>query len=492
MADKDELQQPQHAQEVQEVSSDLTQLLLNVPQETIDELIQQREGHPETLSKEGVTALRTVLSPLFQAQVSTIRKIAKSMPKFPNILQGILTAYENRPAEFETLSDEKLLQDFAGHVTPEILTHCLELDDTTGAIAENWNTMPVEEKAHFLADEITFPQYLRIFKATNENADKIAPLQQITYSNSEKLKTSTDKLTNEFFSALGMPNRKYTDDGQLSYTEIPYTKTQKGKTKKLSIPLLYTFDHDMDALKQMNLPANFGNDFEFFVTAIMDNLHREGNDLVSLSKVYHEVYGTKNSPSVEGITEIANALRKGIATTVYINDKQVQEAWGNRSENETYNEIVSPAIPVQFVSERFMANGKTASGKVLINGYSPFYMLAKSIDHRTSWDKDVLRLYTGRRTKRYFRILRYLMGQIGWMRNDNSKRRNKMLFKTIYEQTGEKKSRDKQLAKQMVYRLLDEVFIPLGYVKAYKEDEKTDAVWLDVVPEKKRIAQNKA
>ena len=31
----------------------------------------------------------------------------------------------------------------------------------------------------------------------------------------------------------------------------------------------------------------------------------------------------------------------------------------------------------------------------------------------------------------------------------------------------------KQLTRNMLYRLLDEVFIPTGYIKTYKEDDRT-------------------
>ena len=60
------------------------------------------------------------------------------------------------------------------------------------------------------------------------------------------------------------------------------------------------------------------------------------------------------------------------------------------------------------------------------------------------------------------------MIQIGWMRNGT--RSDKILYSSLYSHTGDTTTRGQQLARDMMYRLLDEVFIPAEYVKAYKED----------------------
>ena len=93
--------------------------------------------------------------------------------------------------------------------------------------------------------------------------------------------------------------------------------------------------------------------------------------------------------------------------------------------------------------------------------------VAKPLGHLTAWDKKILRLYTGKRTKRYYSVLRFLMLQIGWMRNGD--RSNKILYSSLYQYTGDTTARAQQLARDMMYRLLDEVFKPAGYITAYRE-----------------------
>ena len=129
-------------------------------------------------------------------------------------------------------------------------------------------------------------------------------------------------------------------------------------------------------------------------------------------------------------------------------------------------------MPVQLASEKFIANGNVAKAQIIINGLSPFYVLSQNIGHFTTWKKEILQLYSGRKTGRYYTVLQYLMSQIAWIRNPNSKRNNKITYRELYEYNGDKSTRAKQLTRDMAYRLLTEVFKPAGYVSSFKEDNK--------------------
>ena len=115
---------------------------------------------------------------------------------------------------------------------------------------------------------------------------------------------------------------------------------------------------------------------------------------------------------------------------------------------------------------------------VKINSFSPFFLVAQPLGHFGAWNKDILRLYGGRRTKRYYAVMHYLIREIGWMLNDKSKRNNKLALQSLYSYAGDKTARAKQLTKKMAYRLLDEVFIPTDYIKSYKEDPQDGGICL--------------
>ena len=128
-------------------------------------------------------------------------------------------------------------------------------------------------------------------------------------------------------------------------------------------------------------------------------------------------------------------------------------------------------MPVQIANERYTANGKIADSVVHIMGHTPFYMVAAPLKHLTEWDKSVLRLYGSKRTERYYNVMWYLLRNIGWMRTPNSQRSTKITYKDIYAHNGDKTPRGKQLTWNMIHTLLNDVFVPAGYVAAYKEEE---------------------
>jgi hypothetical protein len=181
--------------------------------------------------------------------------------------------------------------------------------------------------------------------------------------------------------------------------------------------------------------------------------------------------GETGKPGQKQKNKLYQALIKGITTTIIIDDKEVQKAWGNQK--GTYKEIAGSVLPITMNSEKFIANGYIADSSIKILDFTPFMRLAISIGHVTEWDKKVLQLYTGRKTERYWNTLHFLIREIGWMRNKKSKRSNKILYSNLYTNNGDKSTRDKQLTRDMLYRLLDEVFKETGYISSYKEDSST-------------------
>lgn len=291
-------------------------------------------------------------------------------------------------------------------------------------------------------------------------------LPQIQYNDTDRIKTSTDKFSNLFFS-LYAPQPKGMIEGQRSF--IPVRYESEGAKKDITLFYDYTFNeaiiHKYDLSKQFT-------DEAFFVASIIDNLYDEGNTTVSLTKMWHEM-GNSGSPSTDALTELNKILQLGLSTIIEADISEVQTGWGLTDKKTTKN-LISPVMPIQILEEKFNANGKTANAIINITGHTPFYLVGYPIDHYTTWSKDILRLYKGRRTARYYSVLRYLISNIGWLRNPKSKRSNKLTYKDLYEKTGAKTTRAQQLTKEMLYRLIDEVFIPTGYVKTRVEDTQNE------------------
>lgn len=303
----------------------------------------------------------------------------------------------------------------------------------------------------------------------------------VQYKKTTQIKTITDKLANVFFSLMA-PASSGTQaiDGQRQMTPLRY----ECSNAKKEITLFYDYVFDEEILQKYGIAKKF-DDFDFLVMSIIDNLYSAGNELVSYTKIYYEM-GGEGSPTSKQLEPIYYSLLKGMTTTIMIDDAQAQEAW--KAETKRYNEIVSPVMPVQLGNERLVVNGKLVNGFVRINNISPFMQVAKPLGHLTAWDKDVLRLYKGRKTKRYYSVMRFLIVQIGWMRNGNRSR--KIKYDTLYKHTGDTTTRAQQLARDMMYRLLDEVFIPTHYVKSYKEEgDPTPGVKLTICKNRQALTE---
>lgn len=329
------------------------------------------------------------------------------------------------------------------------------LDDLLSEAETGSDGLPVD-------DSIVMQAIAAARAARDADAEK-KQLPKVAYTKGTKdVKTVTDKFANLFFS-IAAPQSKGELNGQRQFIPVRYEK----RGAKKEITLLYDYSFNEDTIQRFGLSRNF-DDQAFFVASVVDNLLDEGNSTISATKLWHEM-GNDGSPSADALTNLINILRLGMSTIITADISQIVEAWGIAKDGKS-RELISQVIPVQIAHEKFAANGKTASAMINITGHTPFYIIGYPLNHYTTWSKDILRRYKGRRTKRYYSVLRFLITQIGWMRNGKSRRSNKILYESLYEYTGDKTTRARQLSRDMMYKLFDEVFIPTGYISAYKED----------------------
>ena len=337
--------------------------------------------------------------------------------------------------------------------------------------AKNFDDIAHRYTVAELLDELSDPEsdLTQIIKAARAAAsnDPEGQLQKIRYNTgTNEIKTSTDKLTNVFYS-IAAPKSKTALAGQREMIPLKYERDNAEK----EITLFYDYAFDKKLMQSLGLDLSFDS-YDYFVAAVCDNLLLQGNKVVSLTKIFHEM--NEGSPTGSQLEDLYNSLVKGATTTIYMDDREVREAWGLLDKEDTYSEIISPVMPLQIHGKKFKANGKIAKAQIVINNLSPFFALSQDIGHYSTWKKEILMLYTGRKTKRYYSVLHFLMTQISWLRNPKSNRSNKITYAALYSYTGAKTTRDKQLSRDMAYRLLEEVFKPAGYVKSYIEDNKGD------------------
>lgn len=305
-----------------------------------------------------------------------------------------------------------------------------------------------------------------------------------------QVSASTDLLSNVFFTASGaiLLNgfKSDTPNGQISFNELPYNK-------KSGLSISYTYYFLDDELQKRGIRNNYGDEFDFFVAMILDNLFIEGGGEdgatveITAKMLFRELYGTKGRPGGKQTKKVIEAIIKGNLGKIMIDDRDLQIEYGNVSDDATYTVKYRTILDIDEIEEqRNVKTGALKDFKFVMRRHTPFYDLARSLNHITTWDKDVLKLFGGYRSRHYWRILKYLLHELSWMRNQKSKRDTKHLYESIYKSAGEKTQRDKQLGREMLLKLLSDVFIPLHYVRSFKESKDGEAIYIYPYTDKER------
>lgn len=397
-------------------------------------------------------------------QSETYRNIKDNMQAFNKFLEESRAKYETLAAagaDFQDLlpflqmeldeARENNDPDYADCILEDVLLY--GYDDNFQPTDSIFR--PLIERARQKLEE-----HRAITEAVEEIEQAAEELPRINYHNSKQVKTVTDKWMN-FFYSFNAPMPKGIIDGQRAMLPLKYENSKS----KNEITLWYDYEYNDEALSRVGVPKGFSG-YDYFIATTLDNLKEGGNDKVSYSKILDEM---GIDPAQKNIEKLAKALVKGATTTIFVNDSEVQKAWGNKN----YHEIISRVLPITIGNERAIANGFVTDGIIEIDNFSPFRRLAGDLKHLTQWKKEIFLLYKGRKTDRYWNVLQVLIREIGWMRNSN-KRKPKILYSLFYIQNGDKTPRDKQNTRAMIYRLLEEVFKPAGYVRSFEEDNSTE------------------
>lgn len=365
----------------------------------------------------------------------------------------------------KVLKDPKNRRKYKGITAAEVLENM----DIMGRVVN-----PGEISAEILkkAESKKRAQAARDIQKKKQGKAQEQAAQVIRYEQGDTLQTTGTKLANEFYS-IAPPFNEI--DGQLTLNTV---YANKGGN---NIAVYSWFHFNEGELKQYGITRRNFTDYDYFVAMVCNNLFLENNRQVSLTKIWREMGNTK-TPNPRQLQELREALILGATTILHINNKEVLDAW--KAETETYSDIVSPVIPAQLKTDYFRANGNIANETIIINGISPFIIVADPLNQIQTWDKQILKLYQGSRSGRYWRVMHYLMREIAWIRNDTA-RSNKITIDHLCAAVGDKTRADRQRTLKLTYELLDTVFIPLDYISSYKTDNKDGGIVMRFNKERK-------
>lgn len=290
-------------------------------------------------------------------------------------------------------------------------------------------------------------------------------LPTVSYTNRPGIELTTDKLMTVFFGANAPAAPKGQVPGQMAFLPVKYEKTGAPE-----ITLYYTYDFDNDLFSRLKLEKKI-DDEDYFILSFIASYWRSGERSISVVKLYKDMTG--DNPNNTQLTALTNRLIKIAGTNIFINDRQVRQAWGIEDEKKTYKEILTPLAPIKVGAERFMARGQVVEAGIEILSEPDIMKLGYEMGQYTTIPKNLLHVKkkTGRRlsrTPRFYRVLHFLIRRIASMKSGNLSA--KILYDTFYSETGETTARGKQLARDCMYIILDHFKECDKWITGYREE----------------------
>lgn len=314
-------------------------------------------------------------------------------------------------------------------------------------------------------------------KAANEKAaaKQGQPIHYNKASNDTKL--STTKFTNEFFTP--MPTFQEID-GQIAIPNIAYITSEE----KEAI-LTATFSVNRALLKKYNIKsAALDYGYDYFVMSKLDKNFLEGNTEITLTHLLNDLGIPTSQAEMQKLFE---SLVKGLAIITDVNNKQVLDAWNIDTTN--YKEVIGSIMPITIETERKRIDGQLSKMTIKINDYSPFYKVSEPLGQLQSWDNQLFISYKGRRTPKYWRIMRYLCKEIAWMKSEKGKQKRKksISIDSVSAYVGDKTAKQKYDTKEMTWKILRECFVKCHYIDSgLIENNRTGAIELEIISDTRR------
>ena len=313
-------------------------------------------------------------------------------------------------------------------------------------------------------ENISFYDAVQAVKeAVEKSGPQAAELPAIIYKHSGTIETSIDKLANIFTGiSAAQPDKEI--DGQMSFATPERVKYERDGTPEIT--LTYSYTQNRAALNKYGVNGKI-TDYDFFVQTALDNLLTNGNSLVSVTQIFKEMHGNRQPNSTQ-TKKLLDSLRRNLSTIITIDDYEVMKAWHklDPKKGEKYHVVTGALAPVKIGEEFFTANGKPVQNAIKILDHPPVLQIGKQIGQYTTIPRSLLDNNISK-TDRYYRVLHYLITAIARMRSGT--RKHKILYSTFYSETGEKTPRNKDLAKKMLWDLLNH-FQKCGWIKKAEEE----------------------
>ena len=243
---------------------------------------------------------------------------------------------------------------------------------------------------------------------------------------------------------------EYNTDGQITLAK--YNVSKKGS--KNTIDILYSLD--FSKLENVSITRKL-EPYDKRVYLAIAATFNQGHDVMSYQQIYNGM-GYKGRMGASDIKKINTSISKMSGAHLYIDNLAESNAY--KYDRFKYDGALLPMERIQAI-----VNGQTADAVIHIFREPPMVSFARERKQITTVDIKLLDTPLNK-TNDNIELEDYLIEEIARIKKGS--RSNKMLYKTIYENTNIKTAKQKQRAPKKIKRLLDH-YKDCKYIKAYKE-----------------------
>ena len=446
--------------EFQEAVERMNRITNNIA-EKIQPIVANIKGISEAILA-AQEAIRAAMEPIdfgklytqYGVMLDGLTELLESNPKFAlfDEMQGDLAPY---------IEEELKKPQYNGKTIEELIDEAEETDD--GLFTEDSLLMQAVNAARAAAGE--FIAAVEEEPATGGEIQK-APIHQSI----AEMDFSTDHLPYIFFGGSLPTPAKQDVPGQLSFTPIKEKYSSDGHPESF---VYWHYFFDEATFEKFGLSKVY--DYEdYFILCVLFTERVLGNTVISPTALYRDVYG--KDPGDDDLERFRKRLQKLDATRIYINNHDLMETWKGVDPNATYTEGLYHLINIDFTIERYLFNGKVAREAIHIGEVPALLQIGADLNRMTKIPKSAFYVteYKGdkavhrvRSTPRYWHALIYLTRRVAQMKNGS--RETKILYDTLYSELHAKKPRERQLTRDVVFKILEH-WKRIGWIKSYKEE----------------------
>lgn len=276
-------------------------------------------------------------------------------------------------------------------------------------------------------------------------ADNKANLPAVIVQKLQNIDFPIDKVNRDIWGLL-----EYSSNGQTTFAK--YDVSKRGSKKAVNI--LYSLD--FTGLENVSITRKL-EPYDKLVYLAVAARYNAGYDVMTIQQIYNDM-GYSGRAGASDIEKINAALTKMKTAQLFIDN--IAEAKSYKYDHFKYD---GSLLPMERITA--IINGQTAAAAVHIFREPPMVSFARERKQLTTIDIKLLNTPLNK-TNANIALESYLIEEIARIKKGS--RNNKMLYKTIYENTNIKTVKQRQRAPEKIQQLL-EYYKDCGFIKAYKE-----------------------